>query len=189
MACVLLALAGPLHADVPTEIAPMRLERTDDGVFLSTSVKFELPAVVEDALQKGIPMYFVGETELLRGRWYWYDKQVAVTVRHMRLSYQPLTRRWRLHVAPGAISNTGLGVTLGQNFDSMEEALTTIQRISRWKVADAADLEPDVRYSVEFRFRLDVAQLPRPFQIGAVGQPDWRIAASRTQRLSPEITP
>ncbi|MBX3585042.1 MAG: DUF4390 domain-containing protein [Ramlibacter sp.] len=167
----------------------MRLERTEDGVFLSASVKFELPAVVQDALLKGISMYFVAEAEVFRDRWYWYDKKLSTTVRHMRLSYQPLTRRWRLHVAPGAISNSGLGVTLGQNFDSLEEALAVIQRVSRWKIADAADIEPESRHNVDFRFRLDVSQLPRPFQIGAVGQPDWRIAASRNQRLTVESVP
>jgi hypothetical protein len=31
-----------------------------------------------------------------------------------------------------------------------------------------------------------VSQLPRPFQIGAVGQPDWTLTTGRTQRLAPE---
>jgi hypothetical protein len=36
---------------------------------------------------------------------------------------------------------------------------------------------------VDFRFRLDVSQLPRPFQIGAVGESDWTISAGHQQRL------
>jgi hypothetical protein len=99
----------------------------------------------------------------------------------MRLSYQPLTRRWRLVVSPTAIGNTGLA--LGQTFDSRDEALAAIQRISHWKIADAADIDPDGRYNVDFRFRLDVSQLPRPFQIGAVGHSDWSISAARNLRL------
>jgi hypothetical protein len=31
-----------------------------------------------------------------------------------------------------------------------------------------------------------VSQLPRPFQIGAVGHADWNISAARTQRLAVE---
>ena len=61
-----------------------------------------------------------------------------------------------------------------------------MQRISGWRIADAADIEPDQRYSVALRFRLDVSQLPRPFQIGVVGQAEWSIVATRTQRLGPE---
>ncbi len=192
-ACVLLGLTAlgalPVLADVTTDITQMRLERTEEGVFLSATVRFDLPAVVEDALVKGIAMYFVAEAEVYRDRWYWYDKKLATTTRHMRLSYQPLTRRWRLNTGPSPISNTGLGVTLGQNFESLNEAMSAIKRISGWKVAEAADIEPDSRHNVDFRFRLDVAQLPRPFQIGAVGQPDWRIAATRNQRLTVESAP
>jgi hypothetical protein len=189
LACLLLGAALPAQADVATDITQMRLERTEEGVFLSANIRFDLPAVVEDALLKGLSMYFVAEADLYRDRWYWYDRKITGAARHMRVSYQPLTRRWRLQVAPGPINNTGLGVTLGQNFDTLEEAMAAVKRISRWKIAEAAEIEPDARHNVDFRFRLDVSQLPRPFQIGAVGQPDWRIAAVRNQRLVVESSP
>lgn len=164
----------------------MRLERSEEGVFLSASVRFELPAIVEDALLKGIPMFFVAEAELFRDRWYWYDKKLADTERHMRLAYQPLTRRWRLNVSPTPIGNAGLGVALTQNFDSLSDALAAVQRFSRWKIAPASAVDTDAKHNVDFRFRLDVSQLPRPFQIGAVGQADWNLSASKNQRLPVE---
>jgi hypothetical protein len=166
------------------EITQLRVERADEGVLLSASIKFDLPGVIDDALAKGIPMFFVAEAVLFRDRWYWYDKQVATPERHMRLSYQPLTRRWRLVVSPTPIGNSGLA--LGQTFDTREEALAAVQRISHWKIADAADIDRDERYNVDFRFRLDVSQLPRPFQIGAVGQADWNISVMRNQRVAME---
>lgn len=185
LACCLLALALPVAAQPSTtEITQLRLERTEDGVLLSASVMFELPAVIDDALAKGIPMFFVAEAVLFRDRWYWYDKQVAAASRHMRLSYQPLTRRWRLVVSPSQIGNSGLA--LGQTFDTREEAMAAVQHISRWKIAEAADVDPGSRYNVDFRFQLDVSQLPRPFQISAMGQADWNIAAMRNQRLALE---
>jgi hypothetical protein len=185
VACCALMLAPTDARTEPTaEISQLRVERNEDGVLLSTNVKFELPSVVEDALAKGIPMYFVADAVLFRDRWYWYDKELAVAERHMRLSYQPLTRRWRLVVSPTPIGNSGLA--LGQTFDTREEALAAVQHISHWKIADAAAVDPDVRHNVDFRFRLDVSQLPRPFQIGAVGQADWNITAMRNQRVSIE---
>jgi len=39
---------------------------------------------------------------------------------------------------------------------------------------------------VNFRFRLDISQLPRPFQIGAVGRSGWNLLVSRSQRLGAE---
>jgi hypothetical protein len=181
-ACLLLALAVPAQAQAPpAEIAQLQVERNEDGVFLSATVRFELPQVIEEALQKGIPMFFVMEAILYRDRWYWYDREIAHARRHMRLSYQPLTRRWRLTISPTVIGNSA--VALGQSFETQEEALAAVQRISRWKIAEATDVNPEERHNVEFRFRLDVSQLPRPFQIGAVGQADWNISVSRNLRL------
>ncbi|HMA06959.1 MAG TPA: DUF4390 domain-containing protein [Ramlibacter sp.] len=181
----MLALAPPVRAEAPvTEVNQLRLERSDEGILLSAYVKFELPPIIDDALDKGIPMFFVADAVLYRDRWYWYDKQVASASRHMRLSYQPLTRRWRLVVSAIPIGNSGLA--LGQTFDTREEALAAVQRISHWKIAEANDVDPDVKHNVDFRFRLDVSQLPRPFQIGAVGQDDWHLSAERNQRLSIE---
>jgi hypothetical protein len=176
-----MCFCGAALAADTAEIAQLRLERIEDSVTVSATVNFDLPAVIDDALAKGIPMYFVAEATLLRDRWYWYDKPVAHTERHMRLSYQPLTRRWRLVISSSPIGNSGLA--LGQNFESRDEALAAIQRISRWKIAEVADIDPDARYNVDFRFRLDVSQLPRPFQIGAVGHSDWSINAARNVRL------
>jgi len=183
--CLLLAAAAAQAQPAGADVAQLQVERADEGVLLTAHVTFELPQVVDDALAKGIPMFFVAEAVLFRDRWYWYDKQVAGAARHMRLSYQPLTRRWRLVVSPMPIGNSGLAP--GQTFETREEALSAVQHISHWKIADPADVDPDSRYNVDFRFRLDVSQLPRPFQIGAVGHADWNLTATRNQRLSLEI--
>jgi hypothetical protein len=183
-ALAVLLLALPARADVaPAEITQLRVERTEEGVYLTAAVRFDLSPAVEDALLKGVPMYFVAEADLYRDRWYWYDRKVATSARHMRLAYQPLVRRWRLNVSPTPITNAGLGVTLNQTYDSLPDALAAVQRISRWKIAEAAEMDPDARHNLDFRFRLDVSQLPRPFQIGAVGQADWNISVGRNQRL------
>jgi hypothetical protein len=180
LALLLFSCMGAQAADT-AEITMLKFDRSEDGLLLSANVSFELPAVVDDALTKGIPMVFVAEAVLQRDRWYWTDKHIATRARYMRLSYQPLTRRWRLVMSNAPISNTGLA--LGQNFDSRDEALAAIQRISHWRIADASDIDPESRYNVDFSFRLDVSQLPRPFQIGAVGHSDWSISVARNVRL------
>jgi hypothetical protein len=182
-ACALLLTGWPaVAAEVNSaEVTQLQVERTDDGVLLSATVHFDLPQVVEDALAKGIPMFFLAEATIYRDRWYWYDKRVAFATRHMRLAYQPLTRRWRLQVSSAPIGSSGM--VLGQTFDTREEAVAAIQRVSRWRIADAADVDPDATHTIDFRFRLDMSQLPRPFQIGAVGQAEWIILAVRNQRL------
>ena len=186
----LLVLAWPVSAyaqSTASEVVYLRLERADDGVYLSATLQFALPELAEDALYKGIPMFFVAEAQVLRERWYWSDRHVAAATRHLRLSYQPLTRRWRLSTSTSPISNTGLGVVLGQNFDELRDAVSAMQRVSRWKIADAGEIDADAVHMVNFRFRLDMSQLPRPLQIGAVGSAGWSLAVTRNQRLGPEV--
>ena len=177
--------AGAAQA-ASSDVGDLRLERGEDGLYLSANLQFELPELAEDALQKGIPMFFVADAQVLRDRWYWSDRQVAEATRYFRLSYQPLTRRWRLTISSTPFTNSGLGVVLGQNFDNYADALSSIQRFSRWKIAERDVIEPDAVHTVNFRFRLDISQLPRPFQIGAVGRSGWNLLVSRSQRLGAE---
>lgn len=181
---VSLIFCAPGLAQTVTEISQYQVERVDDEVLLSAQLAFDLPTPVEDALLKGIPMFFVMEAELLRERWYWYDKKLRVVERHMRLAYQPLTRRWRLSASAGPGRDTLQGVTLNQSFDTLTDALAAVKRVSRWKIAEVPELNGNQKLKVDFRFRLDLSQLPRPFQIGTLGQSDWDLIAMATTALS-----
>jgi len=188
LACVLLLSWLPLPAAAQgraaASVTQMRLEQADDGIYLTAAVQFELPSLVEEVLDKGIAIYFVAEAEVFHERWYWTDRKVAQVTRHMRLAYQPLTRRWRLNVSPVPITGTaGFGVSLNQNFDTLADALEVISRVGRLRLGDLAEIGDDPSHAVSFRFRLDTSQLPRPFQIGAVGQSDWNISVEKNARL------
>ena len=189
MLCALLVWGCPRFAmaqAVGAELSQLQIERAGDAVLLSATTRFDLPPVVEEALLKGIPMIFVAEAELARERWYWTNKKVARAERHMRLAFQPLTRRWRLNIASGPITVTGIGMALTQNFDALSDALAAVQRISRWKIADAAELDLSQRHLLQFRFRLDVTQLPRPLQIGTLGDTDWDLGVNATRPVQLE---
>lgn len=185
LALLLVAAAPPARAESQADIVDMQLEHTADGLFLTAAMQLELPTLVEDALYKGISMYFIAEAEVLRQRWYWSDKTVARATRYLRLSYQPLTRRWRLSQSATPFLATGLGVTLGQNFEELSEALAVMQRIARWKIAEEGALDDGASYLVNFQFRIDRSQLPRPLQIGAVARSGWSLQLSRSMRPPP----
>ena len=177
-------LAGVCQAQITADVTQFQVERQEDDVLVSAQVAFDLPPAVEDALVKGIPMFFVTETTVVRERWYWYDRKVASVQRHMRLAYQPLTRRWRLNVTAGPGREVSVGLALNPSFDTLDEALSAIKRVARWKVADVAELESGLKYKVNFSFKLDLSQLPRPFQIGALGQSDWDLSAATSTTLT-----
>ncbi len=180
--CALLLISP--SAAMTTEVTQLRIEHADDGIYLSADVRFDISSVVEDALLKGIPMFFVIEADLYRERWYWTDSRVASAARTLRLAYQPLTGRWRVNLSSGLISSSaGLRATLNQNYDSLSEALSGIQHLARWKIAEASEVDPNAAHRLDFSFRLDLSQLPRPFQIGVSGQREWTIDAQVKESL------
>ena len=154
------------------ELTTFEVVRTEEGVLLSFVAAFELPKSVEDALLKGVPLYFRADAVVLQDRWYWRDRRIAQASRGWRLTYQPLTRKFR-------VSSGGLN----QHYDTLADALASLRRSARWKIAEPGQVDEESRYHVEFAFRLDTAQLPRPMQIGIGGQPDWALAVERVQRL------
>lgn len=163
------ATAAPVWATEPERKVELQLVRNAEGAFASVALQFDLPEQVEDALYKGVTLYFVQEAEIISSRWYWRDKTVSKTARHMRLSYQPLTRRWRLHVASTPLTEVGMAASLGQSFDNLDEALAVVKRVRQWKIAGADELSDNADYLVKFNFRLDTTQLPRIFQFSPFG--------------------
>ena len=154
------------------ELTAFEVVRAEEGVLLSVVAAFELPKSVEEALLKGVPLYFRADAVVLQDRWYWRDRRVAQASRGWRLTYQPLTRKFR-------VSSGGLN----QHYDTLDDALASLRRSARWKIAEPGQIDDESRHHVEFAFRLDTAQLPRPMQIGIGGQPDWTLAVERVRRL------
>jgi hypothetical protein len=66
--------------------------------------------------------------------------------------------------------------------------MTAVQHLSRWPIGEAGEIDPEQKYRVEFKFYLDLGRLALPFHIGVLGQSEWNISASTTQRLGPEGT-
>jgi hypothetical protein len=188
--CVLMAIGLTVQVQAQTpaspgvEVTELRIEKSDGALLLQSSLRLDLSAVVEDALQKGMPIYFVTEAEITRDRWYWYDKKISAVARHYRLAYQPLTRLWRLNVSRDPIGTVGAASSLSQSFQTLPEAIAAIRRTVNWKLADLTELENDNKYTLIFKFRLDVSQLARPFQMTAGSNSEWNLATQKTIRFT-----
>ncbi|MGZ9030315.1 MAG: DUF4390 domain-containing protein [Burkholderiaceae bacterium] len=165
-------LLAPLQVTADERIGVMAAglelakENGTGAIVLNATFEFELPQALEEAVQKGIALYFNIEFELFRKRWYWFDRRVASETLTYRLSYSPLTRQYRL--ARGGLS---------QPFESLEEALALVKSVRNWKVADRAQLSPRDDFDAQVRMRLDVSQLPKPFQVNAITSREWNLAS------------
>lgn len=184
---LLLSCMSMAHADTPVALQDLKISRQDGALYLSADWQFELPTALEEALTKGITLYFVTEVDVRQERWYFYNQRVAHAQRHVRLFYQPLMRRWRVNVSPQPFSANGLGITVGQSYDSVNEAMDAVRHITPWRIADLSDVSLDAKPSLSISFKLDLTQLPRPLQMGSTVHSDWNISFSKTMRL--ELAP
>ena len=156
---------GVLADTIPSRSAELRLE--EDHYVLDAEFDSSLNATLEEAIVRGIPLYFVVEFDLWRPRLLWFDELIASHTITYRLSYSALTRQYRLST----------GGAFYQNLATLEEAQRLISRVRGRNVVDKAALVKGVRYEAAVRLRLDTTQLPKPFQISALTSRDWNLSS------------
>lgn len=163
---LVLALAAlTARADViPVRAAELRIE--DGEVLLTAEFDLVFNSTLEEALQNGIPLYFVLDFSMTRSRWYWLDEKVAQTSLTYRVSYTALTRQYRV--------SSGL---LAQTFNTLEEVQRYVGRVTSRPVTAASAVTKGTRYDAAIRLRLDVNQLPKPFQVSALASREWTLAS------------
>jgi hypothetical protein len=136
------------------------------GWAVNAEFDVHLGARFEEAVSKGVPLNFRFEVQIKRKRWYWIDEHLAGRVVNYRLSYQALTRQYRLAVG-----------SLYQNFDTLEAALTALGHVSRLHIADTGALPVGEPLIAAVRLSLDQSQLPKPLQVDALANNDWQVGA------------
>ena len=154
-----------LHAE-GIQVRSAELEAHIEGYRLNADFDISLTHTLEDALNKGVALYFVTEFELARPRWYWFDQKVVDLRQQFKLSYNALTRQYRLSVG-----------TLFQNYETLEEAVNVMSQLHNRLVAEKDALKINQKYSAALRMKLDISQLPKPFQVNALASKDWTLSS------------
>ena len=151
------------------DIVNPQISAGDDGYVLTADFNLELNQRLEEAVTKGLMLYFVADFELTKGRWYWLDEKLVSRSQTYRLSYHALTRQYRLSIGSG----------LHQSFSSLTEALAMLSHVRNWVVIERADKTVRVGepYQAALRLRLDITQLPKPFQMTSLGNKDWSLTS------------
>jgi hypothetical protein len=144
------------------EVRRAQVTNSEEGYLLQAEFDIRLSLVLDDALHKGVPLYFVLDFELIRPRWYWTNERLVSLHQPQRLSFNTLTRQYRV----------GTG-SLYQNFSTLRLALEYMSRVRRRLDLAPGELRKDTSYNATLRLRLDTTQLPKPFQLHT-GR-DWDI--------------
>jgi hypothetical protein len=162
-----LALLFALSAQAePIEVRSAAIDLREDAYVLDADFDIALTATLEEILAKGVPLNFLLEAEVIRPRWYWFNDKVAHLAQQYKLSYNSLTRQYRVSLG-----------TLYQNFPTLNDALRFIGSVRNMPVAEKSALPQGTTYQGAVRLRLDVSQLPKPFQITALGSREWNVGS------------
>jgi len=160
----------PLRADDPAiNVRSAELTASQDGYYLDATFEIELGDTLEEALTKGVALNFVLDFELIYERWYLlnlWNKTVADFRQRYRLTYNSLTRQYR--VAAGALT---------QNVDTLREALSVMGQVRNRFIASRDDIDSDDIYTAGLRLQLDKSQLPKAFQVNALGSKGWSLSS------------
>lgn len=166
---VLMLLAPFLSPAQASEAKVTRIEPEiiDQQLMLDVDFQLSLGAMVRDAVERGVPLHFAVDLEIASPRWWWFDKVLVQTSMSRRVTFNTLTRQWR-------VASGDLFMPVG----SLDEALEVISRIRGWPVAPTDRFDPGVKYEGRLRLRLDASQLALPLQIESSKRSDWALTSA-----------
>lgn len=165
--------AGLVHAQSDSSLqqdqahaAVQRIEPMVHQGHLSMDIDIEmsLSHAMTEALRRGVPLTFTIEVQIDQPRWWWFDKVLVDARLTRRVSFNTLTRQWRV-----SIGDLGLVVA------SYDEALDLVRRVRGWEVAPMDRFESGTDYKGQVRIMLDATQLSRPMQLDANKRSDWTL--------------
>lgn len=183
LSTLLLWLATLMPAAMANESESIRLNQptlslsTEKTWALDANVQVTLSPVLIEAVNRGVPLYFVAEFEILKNRWYWFDEKLLSQSKVVRLSYHAVTQQYR--VAVGGLHQ--------MSYPELDQALMAATSMRGWLLIDsegqplsglmqAVQAKPDA-YELRLRVRLDSAQLPKPLQVNALTNRDWNLSS------------
>lgn len=140
----------------------------DDAYALSAVLDINFSSVVEEALNKGVPLTFLIEFQVVSPRRYWFDDEVVTASTRVMLSYHALSRQYLINRESHQ-----------QAFSTLHEAKEDLSRVRDWVVLEKALLKKGEAYNAALRVRLDHSQLPKPLQVEALGSENWEMVSQR----------
>ena len=158
------------------QIKSAELQAQDDFYSLAADVDMRLDSDIEEAVNKGVPLNFLVEFQIVSPRQYWFDDEVVTITKNITLSYHALTRQY--------LVNRGKHQ---QSFETLSQALADLASFSDWKVAEKSLLEKGEVYRAALLIRLDQNKLPKAIQVDAIGSEKWNLASEKFEWTLKEL--
>lgn len=167
---LLLFLPIPIAQAENIRIKSATLAAVEQGYEISVDSEIILNATLEQALEKGIVLYFVTKFSLVDSRWYWLNEEVVRGKLRVGLRYYALTRQYHLNHPP-----------FSHSFNTLKEALQALGQVRDYPLTVKSELKQDNDYIATLRIWLDLTRMPKPFQVEALGSSQWNLSSEKLE--------
>jgi hypothetical protein len=154
--------------------ADLRLE--DDYYNLSADVEIGFDSEFEEAINKGVPLNFLVEFQIVSPRKYWFDDEIVTTSQNVTLSYHALTKQY--------LVTRGLHQ---KSFETLSEAKQELAELSNWKVVEKSLLAKNEVYNAALLIRLDQTKLPKAIQVDTIASEKWNLTSQKFEWALKEL--
>jgi Domain of unknown function (DUF4390) len=149
-------------------IKSAELDLQDDYYGLNADVDMTFDKEIEEAINKGVPLTFLIEFQIVSPRKYWFDDEIVTASQNVSLSYHALSRQYLVNRGAHQLS-----------FSSLNEAIHELVVLDDWKVADKNLLEKPEVYNAALLIRLDQTKLPKAIQVDTIASEKWNISSQK----------
>ncbi len=163
-------------ADSNIQIKHAELQPQDEYYNLNADVELSFDDEIEEAINKGVPLNFLIEFQIVSPRKYWFDDEIVTTSRSVTLSYHALSRLY--------LVNRGAHQ---KSFETLSEARQELTQIKDWKVLDKAQVEKGGNYKAALLFRLDQSKLPKAIQVDTISSEKWNLSSEKFEWALKEL--
>ena len=155
-------------ANSSINIKQAELQPLDDFYALTAEIDVNFDDSIEAAVNKGVPLHFLIEFQVVSPRQYWFDDEIVTATRSVVLSYHALSRQY--------LVNRG---SHQKSFETLAEAAQELMIIDGWKVLNKALIEKNLAYNAALLVRLDQTKLPKAIQVDAIGSEAWNLSSQK----------
>ncbi|MBT6275852.1 MAG: DUF4390 domain-containing protein [Chromatiales bacterium] len=148
-----------------------------NGVYqLNADIKFELSEATIEAVEHGVALTVVVETDVVQTRRYMWNEVIADIEASYSIEYHALSDQYVVR---------NLELDLSRSYRRLSALLDDLGRLRNFPLIGVRRLAMDRTYAVRVRARLDIESLPAPMRPLAYLNSLWRLDSDWHERPIP----
>lgn len=161
-------LNSPAYAEEPFSVKNIATHLHNHVYLLDADIDFRFSDEALKALDSGVPLTIRLEIGVERNRTYWLNEDIAELEQRYQIFYHALSGQF-------LVQNQNSSAT--RIYPSLKATLDGLGRVRDLPLLDEKLIDPEEKYQLELRVRLDIEALPAPLRPFAYVSDEWRLTS------------